>query len=103
MHFEKWFYFSTFIIIFALYNFRLKYKKMAKIVGTIIVDEDKCKGCGVCVSICPTKVIELGKNVNAKGYNYAVMQDGIECIGCASCGMICPDSCITVYKEKIEK
>lgn len=73
---------------------------MAKIKGAIVVDTERCKGCGVCITTCPTKVITLGKKVNNKGYNFLVMQDGIDCIGCASCAMICPDSCITVYKEK---
>lgn len=76
---------------------------MAKIKGAIVVDVEKCKGCGVCVSVCPTGVVVLGKKVNAKGYNFAVMQDGVDCIGCASCAMVCPDSCITVYREKEEK
>ncbi len=75
---------------------------MAKIKGVIEVDQERCKGCGVCVSICPVKVIELGENVNSKGYNYVVMANADDCIGCAGCAMICPDSAITVYKQKFE-
>ncbi len=75
---------------------------MAKIKGTIDVDIERCKGCGVCVSICPVKVIALGENVNGKGYNYLVMTNPDGCIGCAGCAMICPDSVITVYKQKFE-
>lgn len=75
---------------------------MAKIKGTIQVDTEQCKGCGVCVSICPVKVIELGCQVNAKGYNYVVMKEDASCIGCAGCAMVCPDSVITVYKQKFQ-
>lgn len=76
---------------------------MAKIKGAIVVDIERCKGCAVCVSVCPVNVIALSPKVNGKGYNYAEMVDGEKnCIGCATCGMICPDSCITVYKEKSE-
>ena len=68
--------------------------------GAIVVDKDKCKGCSVCVSVCPKHVIAWSKNVNSKGYNYAEMING-DCIGCASCGMVCPDGVITVYKAKV--
>lgn len=68
--------------------------------GAIVVDVERCKGCGVCVSVCPKQVIALSKNVNVKGYNYAEMVNG-DCIGCASCGMVCPDGVITVYKAKL--
>ncbi|OUO36835.1 ferredoxin [Muribaculum sp. An289] len=68
--------------------------------GAIVVDTEKCKGCGLCVAACPTKTIALAKKVNGKGYNYAEMAtDG--CIGCASCALVCPDAVITVYKVKI--
>lgn len=73
---------------------------MAKIKGTIDVDKERCKGCGVCVSICPTKVISLNVKVNSKGYNYCYMENPDACIGCAGCAVVCPDSVITVYKEK---
>ncbi len=38
--------------------------------GQIIIDTERCKGCGVCVPVCPMKCIALSKNVNGKGYNY---------------------------------
>ena len=76
---------------------------MAKIKGTIVVDVERCKGCGVCVVNCPTEVIALHCDVNAKGYNYAYMEKPDECIGCANCAMVCPDSCITVYRQKFQE
>lgn len=75
---------------------------MAKIRGTIIVDKERCKGCRVCVSSCPFKVIELSPMVNSKGYNYCEMTTPEQCTGCASCALVCPDSCITVYRQKQE-
>ena len=44
---------------------------MAKFRGAIVVDIERCKGCGVCITACPCGVIELAKEVNGKGYNYA--------------------------------
>ncbi len=75
---------------------------MAKIKGTIVVDVERCKGCGVCVGACPGEVIALHHEVNAKGYNYLYMKTPDDCTGCANCAIVCPDSCITVYRQKFE-
>jgi len=73
---------------------------MAKFKGAIVVDTEKSKGCGLCVVRCPTKVIELARDVNGKGYHYAHMANADACIGCSSCGLVCPDTVITVYRMK---
>ncbi|MFA7402312.1 MAG: 4Fe-4S dicluster domain-containing protein [Bacteroidales bacterium] len=70
---------------------------MAK--GAIVIDIERCKGCGVCIPACPNKVIALAKKVNNKGYNYLEVQND-NCIGCANCAVVCPDGCITVYRAK---
>ncbi|MFI3315146.1 MAG: 4Fe-4S binding protein [Rikenellaceae bacterium] len=75
---------------------------MAKIVGKIEVDLERCKGCDICVSICPVDAISLSRFVNSKGYHYCELSAPDKCVGCASCGQVCPDSCITVYRKKID-
>ena len=52
---------------------------MAKIKGTIIVDIERCKGCGVCVPSCPNNVLALSPHVNGKGYNYSYMANPDDC------------------------
>ncbi|HOI88861.1 MAG TPA: ferredoxin family protein [Lentimicrobium sp.] len=74
---------------------------MAKVVGDIVIDIEKCKGCGVCIPACPQDVISLSKNVNGKGYNYAEPVND-DCTGCMNCAIVCPDGVITVYRKKIE-
>jgi 2-oxoglutarate ferredoxin oxidoreductase subunit delta len=67
--------------------------------GTIVIDIEHCKGCGVCVPACPQTVIELSKKVNGKGYHFLEMQNG-NCTGCSNCAVVCPDGVITVYRAK---
>lgn len=75
---------------------------MAKFIGEIVVDVERCKGCEVCTTACPTKTIGMSKQVNGKGYRYSMMVKN-DCIGCANCAVVCPDAIITVYKKKIEE
>ena len=60
---------------------------------------DICKGCGLCVVVCPLKILELDENtVNSKGYHPAYEAQKNKCIGCKSCALMCPDSVITIEK-----
>ena len=62
--------------------------------------EDVCKGCGLCVSVCPKKILELQKEeLNAKGYHPAGVTEPEKCIACAMCATMCPDVAIKVEKE----
>ncbi len=60
-------------------------------------NEEICKGCGLCVTVCPKKIVALDQGkLNKKGYNPAGVTDIEKCIGCAFCAMICPDCAIEV-------
>jgi len=62
--------------------------------------EERCKGCGHCIEVCPKKIVGFSEKLNAKGYMPATVTDEKmkDCIGCASCAKICPDCVITVEK-----
>lgn len=57
-----------------------------------------CKGCGLCVGVCPKKLLRLSEALNEKGYHPAEITDQAACIGCAFCATMCPDCVITVEK-----
>jgi len=67
--------------------------------GWIEVDDRFCKGCSLCISVCPQAVLELDEeHLTPKGYHPThIFKDG--CTGCAICALICPDAAITVYRE----
>lgn len=58
-----------------------------------VIRERWCKGCNVCVTFCPKKVLSL-----RNGKVFAERPD--DCIGCRLCELRCPDFAITI-KEKI--
>ena len=94
---------SNFKSLYLLHNQTNQYLDiMAKIKGSIVVAQERCKGCEVCISACPCDVLALSDKVNGKGYHYAMMAQPDKCTGCASCAIICPDSCIVVYRQKVE-
>ncbi len=64
----------------------------------VVFREDHCKGCELCVTVCPKHILEMRRDVtNAKGYSPAGIMDPDACIGCASCALMCPDGIINIY------
>ena len=63
------------------------------------IDKDRCKGCGLCVLVCPKNVLEMSTEVSAKGYFPAYQARPEDCIYCAMCCTMCPDVAITVTEE----
>jgi len=64
--------------------------------GKIIIDTERCKGCGLCISVCPKKGIVISTQSNKSGYFPAQRGDD-DCTGCAMCAIICPEAVIQVF------
>ena len=60
------------------------------------VDEEKCKGCGVCIDFCPEHIIKI---VEKNGKKKAEI-DRDFCKGCMICASVCPLKAITIEKEE---
>jgi 2-oxoglutarate ferredoxin oxidoreductase subunit delta len=61
-----------------------------------VVDKERCKGCGLCVTVCPKNVLEIDKEMNTRGYFPARQARPEDCIFCAICATICPDVAISI-------
>ena len=59
----------------------------------LIINEKWCKGCGVCVALCPKKVLEIKDEKCSP-------ERPEDCIGCRICETHCPDLAIFVKGEK---
>ncbi len=63
---------------------------------TIEIDEVMCKGCNVCVEVCPVDALDM-EGIGSRWQGYlAVIKDIEACTGCLLCELQCPDFAISV-------
>ena len=62
--------------------------------------QDKCKGCELCKTVCPKKLIAMGTAVNSTGYRTPAIAEQEKCVGCLSCALMCPDGAIEIFAEE---
>jgi len=75
---------------------------MARKTGTVRIDAALCKGCDLCVVICPEQVLRMTAGLNAKGWPVVELaRDG--CTGCGLCAVACPDGVFVVYQQTPEE
>ena len=67
----------------------------------ITIFRQSCKGvedCGICIFICPKKVLIQSDEINEAGYIPPKVNDEAFCTGCQNCMISCPDFAIVVEK-----
>jgi len=74
-------------------------EKTGLLTPKVIVNEDECKGCGLCIDICPEGVLKEQPHLNRMGYHPAGYT-GEGCTGCGHCFYACPEpGAITVLRK----
>jgi 2-oxoglutarate ferredoxin oxidoreductase subunit delta len=59
----------------------------------IEINESWCKGCKICVEVCPKQVLKME--------DFVARVDNIDnCIECMLCEVLCPDFAIIVHQGK---
>jgi 2-oxoglutarate ferredoxin oxidoreductase subunit delta len=64
----------------------------------ITINSERCKGCGLCITVCNKHGIAISAKSNKTGY-FPAEKTERECSGCGLCAIICPDAAIEVYRN----
>lgn len=68
----------------------------------VVVIKERCKGCGICVAVCQTEVLELSQEKNSRGIHYPEVVKKDQCLNCGLCEMFCPDFAIWAASDRDE-
>jgi 2-oxoglutarate ferredoxin oxidoreductase subunit delta len=60
----------------------------------LVILQEQCKQCGLCIEFCPKSVLCLTDIYNRKGYHPVTACDIDACVNCEFCERICPDMAI---------
>ena len=64
--------------------------------GQVYLIPERCKGCRICIELCPQQVLQVSDQTNDKGYHIPEVIPGKEnaCVHCEFCTMVCPEFAI---------
>jgi 2-oxoglutarate ferredoxin oxidoreductase subunit delta len=72
---------------------------MAKSASAIVIDFELCKGCHICIEMCPRNVLVKSKKVDNRGFFLPEVVDLNACTVCHICELECPDFAIKVIEN----
>ena len=64
----------------------------------ILLDSNCCKGCDICIAICPRQIFVKSKKRNNLGTSIPDVTHKDQCTECRLCEKMCPDGAISVER-----
>ncbi len=64
---------------------------------------ERCKGCGLCIELCPKDVLEEDPKLNMHGAHPPQVVKKENCVGCGLCEEVCGDLAIFLIKKEEQK
>lgn len=64
----------------------------------ILLDPEKCRGCGLCMDVCKRGVMEVREGENACGCRPVIVVHPEKCVFCGLCIAVCPLHVISLKK-----
>ncbi|MEM3703056.1 MAG: 4Fe-4S binding protein [Candidatus Bathyarchaeia archaeon] len=74
-----------------------------KLKTNIYINEELCKGCGICIKLCPNKVLERSEELSPRGVYLPIPVHRDKCTGCRICEEHCPDIALFIEIGKEER
>jgi len=69
--------------------------------GQVYLIPARCKGCNLCIELCPRDILQSSSMTNEKGYHLPEVAPGkeAECVHCEFCTMVCPEFAIFTLEQ----
>jgi len=64
----------------------------------ILLNAEKCRGCGLCIDVCKRGVMEFREEANACGCRPVTAVHPEKCVLCGLCVAVCPLHVISLKK-----
>lgn len=88
------------IVISLIAKARLEELFMPRKASDITIDSQLCKGCHICIHVCPQNVLQPADHVDNRGFYLPVVVNLDACKLCRLCELECPDFAISVHEEE---